>query len=98
MDRAVFTSLLSDVQSCSSFLFKPGGASCSHMHVFAVQVLATNLLQRHIRWAIDAGPLSAKSVSWLYALTARLERPLTQDVMASLRALFKHCAKMRCSG
>ena len=64
-------------------------------NIVAAQLLATNLLQRHIRWAIDAGPLSAQSVAWLYALTARLERPLTQDVMASLRALLKHCAKMR---
>jgi len=55
------------------------------------------LLQRHIRWAIDAGPLSAQSVAWLYALTARLEWPLTQDIMASLRALLTHCAKVRCA-
>ncbi len=61
-----------------------------------MQVLATDLLQRHVRWAIDAGSLQPQSASWLYALTARLERPLTQDAMASLRALLKHCARMRC--
>ena len=77
-------------------LNKPSPSHCGSGGWSNMQVLATDLLQRHVRWAIDAGPLSPQSASWLYALTARLERPLTQDVMASMRALLKHCARVRC--
>ena len=62
-----------------------------------MQVLATNLLLWHVRWATEARDgLSAQAAAWLYALAARLQRPLTQDVMAALRALLRHCAQLRC--
>ncbi len=36
------------------------------------------LLKWHVDWAATSGTLSQPSATWLYALTARLERPLTQ--------------------
>ena len=61
-----------------------------------LQLLVTNLLLWHVRWCLEAcSSLSPQSASWLYALTARLQRPLTQDVMAALRQLLRHCAKLR---
>lgn len=59
------------------------------------QVQCTLLLKWHSDWAAASRGLTQTSATWLYALTARLERPLTQGAMASLRSLLRHCARLR---
>ena len=44
----------------------------------AVQVQCACLLKWHADWAAASGGLTQTSATWLYALTARLQRPLPQ--------------------
>ena len=43
-----------------------------------VQVQCACLLKWHADWAAASGGLTQTSATWLYALTARLQRPLPQ--------------------
>ena len=36
------------------------------------------LLAWHTRWAMESGTLKSQNAMWLYAITARLQRPITQ--------------------
>lgn len=59
------------------------------------QVNCNYLLAWHTRWAIESQTLSDQSSRWLYAIMARLQRPLTQGAMGALRAMLRHCASLR---
>lgn len=59
------------------------------------QVNCNYLLAWHTRWAIESKTLSQQSSQWLYAIMARLQRPLTQGAMGALRALLRHSAGLR---
>lgn len=53
------------------------------------------LLQRHVEQLLDqpeAGPLRGQ---WLFALAARLEKPIHADVSAAFRALLRKCCVLR---
>ena len=61
-----------------------------------MQVLASDLLMWHVHWFMEKRcSLSPQTAAWLFALMARLQRPLTQDIMAAMRALLRHCAGLR---
>lgn len=42
------------------------------------QVNCNYLLAWHTRWAMESGTLKSQNAMWLYAITARLQRPITQ--------------------
>ncbi|GAB4813374.1 hypothetical protein N2152v2_000420 [Parachlorella kessleri] len=56
------------------------------------------VLQRagaHLR-RVSRGPgLSPQDAAWLYAYSARIEKPLLADTCALYRALLKHCCRLR---
>lgn len=57
--------------------FKPPALSDAICCYF-FQVQCACLLKWHSDWAAASTGLTQPSATWLYALTARLERPLTQ--------------------
>eukprot|EP00877_Chromochloris_zofingiensis_P010370 jgi/Chrzof1/5587/Cz16g08080.t1 len=62
------------------------------------QVAIVTLFQRHIDELEQDFPnnLPLLRGKWLFALAARLEKPLQPDVSAALRSLLRYCAKLRC--
>lgn len=65
---------------------------------FTLQVAIVTLFQRHIDELEQDFPnnLPLLRGKWLFALAARLEKPLQPDVSAALRSLLRYCAKLRC--
>ena len=58
------------------------------------QCMCQRLLRFHISW-LQTQPLSEDRGAWLYALLARLEEPLHQDMEAALRSLYRRCCLLR---
>jgi len=54
------------------------------------QVLTQRVLAHNIRW-LKNSRLANRQAVWLYALLARLEKPLFQDTAAMVRELYRHC-------
>jgi len=61
------------------------------------QVSVSDLLQHHITQLLEVHPQSLPLIraQWLFALAARLEKPLHPDLSAGFRALLRHCSKLR---
>ncbi|GBF92079.1 hypothetical protein Rsub_04426 [Raphidocelis subcapitata] len=55
------------------------------------------VFNRHVQQLLDCQPpsLPLARAQWLFALAARLEKPLTADAAASFRALLRRCAALR---
>ncbi|KAK9810074.1 hypothetical protein WJX72_004382 [[Myrmecia] bisecta] len=54
------------------------------------------LFQRHVDWLVcSKHPPEEQHMLWLYALAARLEKPLAARTSAQLRSLLRHCACLR---
>lgn len=63
------------------------------------QVMTQRLLAHHVNWMVHNGTRAfahAKQGAWLYALMARLEKPLYRDMASLLRSCFRFCHKCRC--
>jgi survival of motor neuron protein-interacting protein 1 len=58
------------------------------------QCMCQRLLRFHISW-LQNQPMSKDRGAWLYALLARLEEPLHQDMEAALRSLYRRCCLLR---
>ena len=57
-------------------------------------VMTQRLVAMHVRW-LDACALSHNRALWLYALLARLHKPLHRDTCAVLRQLVKRLLVLR---
>lgn len=57
----------------------------------------SEVLQHQVDALLSDRPrdLSAERAAWLFALCARLEKPLLPGVAAALRALLRHCSDAR---
>lgn len=53
------------------------------------------VLAHHVRWVDDEDSLTDARARWLYAILARLEKPLHRDVLAVLRRLVKRLLVLR---
>ena len=55
------------------------------------------LLEHQIEWAdaLDGGVVSRKMAAWIYALLARLEKPLHPDHASAIRTLAMVCGRQR---
>jgi hypothetical protein len=53
------------------------------------------LLRWHIIWQCEAPGVSERSMQWIHALAAALERPLAMSTAAALRDLLRFCAKQQ---
>lgn len=67
-----------------------------------VQVQCACLLKWHADWAAASGGLTQTSATWLYALTARLQRPLPQvriqcHAVPSARLMQVNCREHACT-
>lgn len=60
-----------------------------------VQVTTASLIQRHVEQLLEQEEASQERSQWLFALAARLERPLQADVCAAYRALLRRCCELR---
>jgi len=58
------------------------------------QVMTQRVLSHHVQW-LDTRSLSVTRAAWIYALLARLEKPLFQDTVAVLRHLYRVCCQQR---
>eukprot|EP00605_Chrysophyceae_sp_TOSAG23-4_P000925 GSChrysophyteH1.ASY1.ANO1.1024.1 assembled CDS len=58
------------------------------------QVLTQRVLQLHCEW-LQKGEINEARGQWLYGLLARLEKPLYQDSVAVVRALYRRCCYLR---
>ena len=58
------------------------------------QVLTQRLLAFHIQW-LETSEMSEARSRWLYALLARLEKPICQDTVALVRQLYRRCCNLR---
>eukprot|EP00026_Physarum_polycephalum_P009225 Phypoly_transcript_09339.p1 GENE.Phypoly_transcript_09339~~Phypoly_transcript_09339.p1 ORF type:complete len:325 (+),score=70.47 Phypoly_transcript_09339:51-977(+) len=61
-------------------------------HLDQVTVMA--LVQHHITW-LETRPMTQHRAQWIYALLARLEKPLDPDIAASLRSLLRRTSVLR---
>lgn len=60
------------------------------------QVLTRRLIEHHTDWLVnDAVPLSRARAVWIYALLARLDKPVHAGVAATIRQLLRRCWQMR---
>lgn len=61
------------------------------------QVGVASVFNRHVQQLLDCHPpsLPLARAQWLFALAARLDKPLTADAAASFRALLRRCAALR---
>ncbi|KAI8469388.1 MAG: survival motor neuron interacting protein 1-domain-containing protein [Monoraphidium minutum] len=61
------------------------------------QVGVAALFSRHAQQLLDGSPprLPLARAQWLFALAARLDKPLTPELAAALRGLLRHCAALR---
>ncbi|RLN50003.1 hypothetical protein BBJ28_00022584 [Nothophytophthora sp. Chile5] len=62
------------------------------------QVLTRRLLDYHASWLddLEATPLSRARAVWIYALLARLDKPVHAGVAATIRQLLRRCWTLRC--
>lgn len=59
-------------------------------------VSAVKLLERHIRRVCSTqGSIPPAYMLWMYGLLARTDLPVAPDTASSLRALLKHCCRLR---
>lgn len=58
------------------------------------QVLAQRLFTFLVQY-FSKKPFSSKCSEWIYALLARVEKPLHRDVVATIRQLFCRCCELR---
>lgn len=59
------------------------------------QVLTRRLLEYHAEWLEDAPALSRARGVWVYALLARLDKPVHAGVAATIRQLLRRCWQLR---
>jgi hypothetical protein len=61
------------------------------------QVAVASLFMHQAQSLLDARPaaLPLARAQWLFALAARLEKPLHADAAAACRGLLRHCAALR---
>lgn len=59
------------------------------------QVLTRRLLEYHTDWLEDESALSRARGVWIYALLARLDKPVHAGVAATIRQLLRHCWLLR---
>jgi len=59
------------------------------------QILTRRLLSHLVAYFCDGWPTSTTRLSWIYALLARLEKPLHMEEQATLRNLIRECCKRR---
>lgn len=59
------------------------------------QLAVNRLLRWHVIWQCEAPAVSERSVQWIYALAAVLEKPLAMGTAAALRDLLRYCAEQR---
>jgi hypothetical protein len=59
------------------------------------QVMTQRVLRYNISWLEKCKSFSERRVSWIYALLARLDLPLFQDIVAALRQLYRVACKLR---
>ncbi len=60
-----------------------------------VQVTINYLLQWHINWAEASPDITDLSMRWLYALMAKIEKPVALESSSQLSKLLRHCIKVR---
>eukprot|EP01041_Mallomonas_annulata_P002008 gene2007-3902_t len=56
------------------------------------QVMTQKVLSHHVSW-LERKELSVSRAAWIYALLARLEKPLYQDTAAVVRNLYRICSE-----
>ncbi|GMF30367.1 unnamed protein product [Phytophthora lilii] len=94
---------MSDEDGWSFFFFgKPGSevsATPPHLRLLLQfdQVLTRRLLDYHAAWLSDedAAPLSRARAVWIYALLARLDKPVHANVAATIRQVLRRCWTLR---
>ncbi|TYZ60481.1 hypothetical protein PybrP1_006925 [[Pythium] brassicae (nom. inval.)] len=59
------------------------------------QVLTRRLLEYHAEWLEDVTALSRARAVWVYALLARLDKPVHAGVAATIRQLLRRCWHLR---
>jgi len=59
------------------------------------QVMTRRILSHHVHYMEEGWVLSKKRTAWIYALLARIERPLHRDDAAMMHDLLKECTKRR---
>lgn len=59
------------------------------------QVLTRRLLEHHAEWLEDETALSRARGVWIYALLARLDKPVHAGVAATIRQLLRRCWQLR---
>ncbi|OWZ18333.1 hypothetical protein PHMEG_0007604 [Phytophthora megakarya] len=95
---------MSDEEGWIAFCFgKPGtemSATPPHLRLLLQfdQVLTRRLLDYHAEWLrLDvAAPVSRARAVWIYALLARLDKPVHASVAATIRQLLRRCWALRC--
>lgn len=95
---------MSDEDGWIAFFFgKPGAeanATPPHLRLLLQfdQVLTRRLLDYHAAWLSDGelGVLSRARAVWIYALLARLDKPVHATVAATIRQILRSCWTMRC--
>ncbi|GMF52440.1 unnamed protein product [Phytophthora fragariaefolia] len=94
---------MSDEDGWVAFFFgKPGtevSATPPHLRLLLQfdQVLTRRLLDYHAAWLSeeDATPLSRARAVWIYALLARLDKPVHANVAATIRQILRRCWTLR---
>ncbi|KAE8906154.1 hypothetical protein PF005_g6823 [Phytophthora fragariae] len=94
---------MSDEDGWIAFFFgKPGAeASATPPHLRLLlqfdQVLTRRLLDYHAAWLSEeeATPLSRARAVWIYALLARLDKPVHANVAATIRQILRRCWTLR---
>lgn len=60
------------------------------------QVLTQRVLSYLISWLDESDRLNVECSQWLYAMLARIEKPLHRDTVAAIRQLYRKCCVLRC--
>ncbi|KAK1947165.1 Maspardin [Phytophthora citrophthora] len=95
---------MSDEEGWIRFFFgKPGtdtSATPPHLRLLLQfdQVLTRRLLEYHAAWlsSEDMGQVSRARAVWIYALLARLDKPVHANVAATIRQILRCCWTLRC--
>ncbi|KAH7488383.1 hypothetical protein PRIC1_007501 [Phytophthora ramorum] len=95
---------MSDEDGWSAFFFGKVGVEMSatppHLRLLLQfdQVLTRRLLDYHAAWLSDgdATPISRARAVWIYALLARLDKPVHASVAATIRQILRRCWTLRC--
>ncbi|ETN17391.1 hypothetical protein PPTG_05204 [Phytophthora nicotianae INRA-310] len=93
---------MSDEEGWIGFFFgKPGtelSATPPHLRLLLQfdQVLTRRLLDYHAAWlSEEMTPLSRARAVWIYALLARLDKPVHASVAATIRQILRRCWTLR---